>query len=89
MSRTPMWMRTDEEHAAAEKQRADKRKAQIMKWFNSLPEEKQNELMRLVSLSAEDSEEGQSALEKLNKLRGETYTYLLQILKWKLSDNLA
>lgn len=45
--------------------------------------------MRLVSLSAEDSEEGQSALEKLSKLRGETYTYLLQILKWKLSGDFA
>ena len=89
MSRTPMWMRTDEEHDAAEKQRADKRKAQIMKWFDGLPEETQDELMRLVSLSAEDSEEGQSALEKLSKLRGETYTYLLQILKWKLSGDLA
>jgi predicted component of type VI protein secretion system len=84
-----MWMRTDEEHDAAEKQRADKRKAQIMKWFDGLPEETQDELMRLVSLSVEDSEEGQSALEKLIKLRGETCTYLLKILKWKLSGDLA
>ena len=88
MSKTPMWMRTDEEHAAAEKQREDKDKKKLIKWFRGLSERTQEESLGLVILSSEDSEEGRRAAEQVGKWRGELPVRLLKIAQWKLAGDL-